>query len=61
MNQARAIVVAAVWYSFEPLQQGNLVNVTDLMQAGSRWCGTLLLADLGVLVFTHHLMRHERL
>ena len=61
-TQAMAIVVAAVRYAFQLLQQGNLAHVMDPKQVGlSVVVALLFLVDLGVLVFTRFLVQHKRI
>jgi hypothetical protein len=61
-TQAMAIVVAAVRYAFELLQQGNLAHVMDPKQVGLNVVVALLfLVDFGALVFTGYLVQHKRI
>ena len=60
-TQAMAIIVAAVRYISEFLQQGFAVNVTGPQQVVvSIAIGMLFLVDVGILIYTFSIVQHKR-
>jgi hypothetical protein len=61
-TQAMTIIVAAVRYIAEFLQQGFAVNITEPKQAlMSIATGMLFLVDIGILFYTRYLVQHKRI
>lgn len=61
-TQAMTIIVAAVRFIAEFLQQGLAVNTTEPKQIlMSIATGTLFLVDIGILFYTRYLVQHKRI
>jgi hypothetical protein len=61
-TQAMTIVVAAVRYALEFLQQGHAVNLTEPKQVLiSIAAGILFLVDIGILTYTFSVVQHKRI
>ncbi len=61
-TQAMAIIIAAVRYLFELLQQSSVTNAMETGQAGLAIAVVLLfLIDIGVILYTYYLVQHKRL
>ena len=58
-TQAMAIIVAAVRYASELLQQRHSVNVTGQIMI-SVAVSTLFLVDIGILIYTYSVVQHKR-
>jgi len=56
------IIIAAVRYLFELVQQSSVTNVMESGQAGLAIAVVLLfLIDVGVVLYTYYLVQHKRL
>lgn len=61
ITQAMTIVVAAVRYAYDFLQQGFVTHAMAVRQVGlSATIALLFLLDIGVLIFTGYLVQHKR-
>jgi len=60
-TQAMAIIVAAVRYTSEFLQQGFAVNITGPKQLVIGIAIVILfLVDIGILIYTFSIVQHKR-